>query len=361
MAKEGSDRRGKQPAGGKASKKRIESVLSGLNASRATVVLNPASGAGAGRRISDELQKTLKDLGLGFDFKLTEGPGHAKEIAREAGENGYGTVIAVGGDGTVFEVINGMMAVEEEDRPVLGIIPAGPSCDMCLTLGIPQDWITASTFLVSGRKRSMDVGRIEYVSDEGPRTGYFANVAVLGFEGEVAERANGLPGTIKKAVGPTAAHLASLVVSFSAFTEKDIELVVDGEPHRVLATSVAVANCKFFGAKMCIAPEAECDDGLLDVVVIGAGFGRPSVEGEPADRERRHSLIEKGTARLKMARYLPRVYRGTHLDDESVMVFRGKRIEVSSDDRLLLEADGQVVGRGPFAAQVINDAIQVVA
>lgn len=350
--------RKKKPARG-AAKVRPEPV--NPNAPRAMLVVNPVAGTGEAVKIWDELQKILRDLGLDFDYKFTEYPEHAIEIARDAAGAGYGTVVVVGGDGTVFEVTNGLMSVDREHRPVLGIIPTGRGSDFCRTIDIPRDWLTACSWLVSGRKRTIDVGWMEYRAPDGVRTGYFTNIAGLGFDGEVTERANNMPEGLSKAVGGIGTYLLSLAVTYASYKEKDIELHVDDEVYRVLATTCVIANCKFFGGKMCIAPDAICDDGLFDIVILGAGYGKPAIDEPLGTPTPHYSILEKAVGKIKMARNVPRVYKGTHVQDESVMVLRGSKVKVISEDRLVLQADGEVIGEGPFTAEVIKGALDIIA
>jgi diacylglycerol kinase (ATP) len=331
------------------------------NASRAMLIVNPVAGNGEAGTIWDELVTTLRDLGLDFDFKFTERPEHAIEIARDAAGDGYGTVVAVGGDGTVFEVTNGLMAVERDRRPKLGIIPTGRGSDLCRTLKVPRDWVTAASFLASGNSRTIDVGWMEYRAEDGVRTGYFVNIAGLGFDGEVTERANNMPEGFSKAVGGIGTYLLSLVVTYARYKDKDVELHVDGEVYHLLATTCVIANCKYFGGKMCIAPDAICDDGLFDIVIIGAGYGKPALDEPVGTPPPHHSAIEKGIAKVKMIRTIPAVYRGTHVDDESVMVLRGSKVKVVSKDRMVLQADGEVIGEGPFTAEIMKGALDIIA
>ena len=332
------------------------------NAGRAMLIVNPVAGAGAGLKMWDELQLALKDLAFDYDHVFTERPGHAIELAKEAASSGYSTVVVVGGDGTIFEVTNGLMAVERAKRPVMGVIPCGRGSDYCRTLEIPQDWRVAASMLLSGRKRTVDVGWMEYVNNEGkPVEGYFANIAGLGFDGEVTERANNMPDRTTKALGGIGTYLASLLITFANFKEKDVELHVDDEAHRVLATTVVIANCQYFGGRMRIAPEAVCDDGLFDIVVIGSGGGSPILDQPPDTPLPEHSWLERTLAKVKMATNVPRLYRGTHVQLESVKTLRGRKVKVLSDDRMVLQADGEVIGTGPFQAELIPAALDIIA
>ncbi len=333
----------------------------GPNARRAMLIVNPVAGTGEAVEIWEDLQETLRQLGLDFDYSFTEHHGHAVEIARVAAEKRYGIVVVVGGDGTIYEAVNGLMSVGREGRPRLGVIPTGRGSGFCRTVEIPRDWLTAASLLVSGRHRAIDVGWMEYRTADGVETGYFTNIAGLGFDGEVMERANDLPDRLTGVVGGTGTYALSLAITYARYREKDVELHVDGDEYRVLATTVIIANCRYFGGRMCVAPDAGPDDSLFDVVVIGAGFGPPVLECASGQAPPTHSRIERGVARLKMARNILRVFKGTHLRDESVMVIRGSKVKVSSDDRILLQADGEVIGEGPFVAKVIPGALEIIA
>lgn len=331
------------------------------NELRAMIVVNPVAGNGEVLEVWEELQETLRDLGLDFDYRITERRGHAVEIAADATGKGYGIVGAVGGDGTVFEIVNGIMSVDGDKRPALGVIPMGRCSDLCRTLDIPRDWRTAASLLVSGRRRLIDLGRMEYEEDGKAGTSYFANIAGLGFDGEVTERANEMPEKLSKVVGGIGTHLLSLLITYARYREKDIELHVDDRMYRVLATTVVVANCRFFGGKMCVAPDAVCDDGLFDVVVIGAGFGPPAVDLPADSQPPSHSRLERSLARARMAKNVPKIYRGTHVEDDSVMTVRGRKVRVVSDDRLVLQADGEVIGQAPFVAEVLPRSLEIIA
>ncbi len=332
------------------------------NASRAMFVVNPIARGGAVAKISGELHKTLGELGLDFDLKFTEYHEHGIEIARDAAEKGYGMVVAVGGDGTVYEVVNGLMSVDRDRRPKLGVVPVGRGSDFCRTVGIPRDWLTACALLVSGRKRTIDVGRMEYMSQDGARASYFANIAGLGFDGESTERANNMPLVVFRVVGGKGAYLLGLFLTYASCSEKDVELHVDDKAYRVLAIACIIANCKYFGGKMRIAPDALCDDGLFDVIILGAGFGNPMIDGPTGVPAPRRSMIEKGVAKARLAKnVLPRIYGGNHILDESVRVLHGSTVKIISPDRMILQADGEVVGHAPFTAEIIKGALDVIA
>jgi YegS/Rv2252/BmrU family lipid kinase len=325
------------------------------------IVLNPVAGTGEALSIWGDLRETLRDLGMEFDHRFTERRGHATVISAEAAREGYGMVVVVGGDGTVFEAANGIMSARIGMRPALGVIPTGRGTGFCRTMDIPSDWQVAASLLASGKRRSIDVGWMEYVSSDGVRTGYFTNIAGLGFEGEVGERAESFGEGLTKVVGGRGTRLLSKVITFARYREKDVELHIDDEVYRALATTVAVANGRYLGGRMMIAPDALPDDGMFDVVVIGAGFGPPLVDLPPEAAPPEHSTVERSVAKARIARNMPRLYRGKHVEDSSVMITRGRRVKVISDDRMVLQADGEAIGVAPFTAEVIPKAIDVIA
>ncbi|MBN1288705.1 MAG: diacylglycerol kinase family lipid kinase [Actinobacteria bacterium] len=324
------------------------------------LIVNPKAGDGTPVRIWDELQIQLKAGGVDYDFVFTRFPGDAAGLAEKACSQGYGLVVAVGGDGTVYEVVNGLMAVPRKKRAVLGVIPCGKGGDFCRTVKIPQDVRSAVSLLSSGERSVIDAGRMSYRSNGNDRTGYFINITGLGFDAEVTDFANHVPDWIAATIGGTPVYLISLLVTYITYKERDIQLEIDGSRVRVVATSVIFANCQYFGGRMWIAPSAEPDDGLFEIVVLGAGYGDPIVDLPPGESVPPRSIGRRLLAKLRMLRNIPGVFKGKHVEDPSVIVLRGKSVKVTSADRLLVQSDGEVIGEAPFAAEVIPKAIELI-
>lgn len=157
---------------------------------RHKIILNPQSAKGATRRRLPEIQQSLNELGLVYTFSLTERPWHAAELAREAIVEGYDVVVAVGGDGTVNEVVNGILQCQEEKvgDAVLGVLPVGRGNDFCFASGIPLDFKAACQTLAKARVRTLDAGRI--LGEQHTHIRYFGNGVGIGFDAVVSRVAN---------------------------------------------------------------------------------------------------------------------------------------------------------------------------
>ena len=323
------------------------------------VIVNPAAGDRSAEKMWEQIEPALRDLGLDFDSRFTEERWHAAEMAGEAARNGYGAVVAVGGDGTVHEVVNGLMTVDGR-ASIAGGDTRRTRSELCRTVGIPRDWQVAASLLLSGRRTTVDAGRMEYLSAGGRRSGYFINAASLGFDGTLREGPTCCLSA-RKSVGSTGTYLIGMAASLSSCRENDVELHVDEKIYRVLATTIFVANCIYSGGRFRMAPDAAPDDGLFDVVVFGAGPGSPLLDLPPESPPPARSRLERYGARARMAANIPGLYRGTHVDDPSVTVMRASRVKVISDDALALRVDGEMPGTDPFTAEIIPGAIDVIA
>jgi diacylglycerol kinase (ATP) len=241
-------------------------------------------------------------------------------------------VVAVGGDGTLFEVVNGFF---DGARPIptsstLGLVQVGTGGDTRRTLGIPLDVHAAIRVLISGHQRALDVGRVTV----GSKVWYFIDIAEAGIGADVSERANRMP----KFLGSSTYFIATLA-SLVGWKHKLLHVVVDGTIRRDLTgQAVVVANCQFYGGGMRIAPGAIPDDGMFDVIVEGP--------------------IGKLEAMLKARK----LYAGIHLEDpglkRNLELLHGAKVEVSSPDSILVQLDGEVVGSLPAVFEVVPGALR---
>lgn len=300
----------------------------------ALLIVNPASQGGAVQRVWPDVERRLR-AHIAFQCVQTEAPRHAVELAARAGAEGYTSVVAVGGDGTIHEVVNGLMQAPAASRPVLGIIPLGTGGDLRRTLGLPTNVVAAAKIVAAGHARAVDVGWVTYTNHQGvEERSAFINVASFGVSGEVVRLVNASKKRLGRLTFAAATAKAAL-----RYQNKRVLLRVDDEP-AVAATinTVAICNGKYFGGAMRIAPDADVADGRFDLVVMGD---------------------------LSLAQVLlqgPRVYAGTHLSLANVTHRRAQRVvaeATESDDRVLLDIDGENLGRLPATFACEANALRV--
>ena len=302
---------------------------------RTLLILNPRSRNGATGRRADSLVRRLRE-GLGpLEVERTRGPRDAERIAREAVRAGWERLIVAGGDGTLSEVATGLLASGLGGYAAIGALPLGTGGDFLRTLGVPRDLEHAIACLREGKPRPIDAGRASFVDASGrPASAHFVNVASFGVSGRVVElvsrhprRLGGRPSFLLGALRAIARHRSEAVS-----LRVDGELVQDGP--LVLA---AAANGRYFGAGMQIAPEARTDDGLFDVVAV------------------------RGMGRAQLLRRLPLIYRGAHLRDPAVRVWRGRIVEaLPRGAPVPLELDGEPLGRLPARLEMLPAALMLI-
>ena len=297
------------------------------------IIVNPVAGNGRVGKGWPRIAQLLRERRVPFSHDLTEGIGHAMELTREAIAEGYRTLIVNGGDGTLNEVLNGMVvAGAVEAGLALGAIAGGTASDFVRTLGIPFDDQTSCDRIVAGRGRLIDVGKIVYGSGEKQSTRHFLNVAGVGFDGEVAERTN----RSSKALGGTIPYLTSLLATLFTYRNKHVEVSLDDQSFSQCVNSVIVCNGRYFGGGMYVGPDALLDDGIFDVIVLG------------------------DLGKLEFLANVPKVYKGTHLSHPKVSSFRSKEIRVISRERMFIQADGELIGEAPVVFGMIPGGLHFI-
>jgi diacylglycerol kinase (ATP) len=291
-------------------------------------LVNPASGNGATGRRWPELARRASALGLEGDTLLSERPGHLIELARGAVDSGAKLVVAVGGDGTLNEVVNGVAGRGVE----LASIPLGTGMDFGRTYRIPTKFDDAVRVALEGETRVVDAGRVTYrtwAGDTAER--YFANVSSVGMSGAVAQRANGM----SKALGGKVTFFYALTRVFLEWQNTEVTVRLDEAERRGRMHDVIVANGVWHGGGMKLAPDAAPDDGQFDVVLIG------------------------DVSRVDFLTTAPKIYKGKHVHHPKVEVLRSKRVEVDAPVQLPIELEGEQVGTTPATFQVVPDALRV--
>lgn len=295
------------------------------------VVINPM--ASNGKALSDykeKIQSLLKKELGDYDEKFTKAPGDAIEIARQA--RGYGKIVSVGGDGTLNEVVNGVM-LSGADIPV-GMIGVGTGNDFSKTFGIPNNYEVMVKKIAGDNVFLSDVLEVEYRNFEGKQQKRYAiNVIGAGFDADVTARMN----KSKIKVRGKLTYLMSFLIEFIKAKSYSLSLNIDGKERPINCFLVAFGNGKFFGGGMKACPSAVPDDGKLDVMGI-----------------------EK-MSKLMLLYHFPKIYKGQHISVPTVFETPAKYAEIHSADgrKVMFEIDGEIIGTLPLKISVKPKALRV--
>lgn len=285
-------------------------------------IVNLTAGRGKCERIWPQIEQYLRQLGFYVKVYFTQGIGHATQLARNLAENNNQQIVAVGGDGTLHEVANGLV-----DYPniTLGVIPAGSGNDFIRSLGLhPDDWQTACQIIMRGDSKVIDLGQIN--------GSYFINVAGVGFDAAVANCAN-VWG--KRYFKGTMAYIAALLKILWNFQQVPIRIELDDRIVKTKGWMVSVANAKYLGGGMKVAPQADMHDGLFDICVLG------------------------NCSKWTFLRAFPQVFQGTHLNHPAIKVYRTKDVTIEAANPLLVQADGEIVAETPIHFSILPAALRV--
>jgi YegS/Rv2252/BmrU family lipid kinase len=300
------------------------------------LIVNPRSAAGRTGRQFDRIARAVRAALGEFECAFTRQPGDGVRLAGEAVRAGGALVVAVGGDGTASEVIDGLAGSRPRDPdPLFGFIPRGTGGDLRRTLGLPEDLEGAARCLAGRRELVCDLGRVEHVDHAGaPRVRHFANVAGFGIAGVVVREVNrGL-----KIGGGRLSFMLASARALLRWSDQPVRWRADGGPWTEQSiTSLSVCNGRFFGGGMQVAPAARLDDGLFDVVVW-SGLG----------------IADFVTKKRKL-------YDGTHVDLPNTRVLRARVVEAEpvGGARLLLDVDGEQPGTLPARFTILPGALRV--
>jgi diacylglycerol kinase (ATP) len=307
------------------------------------VIVNPSSASGSTGEAWPQIASDLRSQYGSFQALFTKRRGDAATLAGEAARKGAKLIIACGGDGTVSEVANGILSSGKDVE--LGILPSGTGGDFRRTLEIPSQSRAAARVLRTGRTVRIDVGRVSYLDHDGNEAmRYFLGVASCGMSTRVIERVKAggpdwLPANTPKWLGGRISFGASLLQS--ATRSEPTRLVVqldDSHDRHLLVSNLCVANARYFGGGMKIAPDAKLTDGKFDIVGVG------------------------DLSALKIFTSAPRVYLGSHLSMPEVSHALARKITVRPSERdseVALEIDGELPGKLPATFQIIPEALRV--
>jgi diacylglycerol kinase (ATP) len=274
-----------------------------------SVIANPVAGKGAGQRALDKLRILLKSRGIDYVVTITEHVGHATELARAAEGN---MVVAVGGDGTINEVVNGLVG----SGKALAVIPAGSGNDFVKALGVPKDVAAAFGKIVEGKRLNVDVGVVAC----GP-TGSthlsrcFINGVGIGFDAAVAAQTKKI-----KHLSGFAVYLVAVLQTLGRYRSPVFNVTVDEWHRAAQQLLIAIGNGPCAGGGFFLTPRAEIDDGQMDVCLVD------------------------DVSILRILTIMPLVMMGKHLKAKEVKYLRGRRLSISSSDGFYVHADGEIVG-----------------
>ena len=305
--------------------------------SKTAFIVNPHAGNRSTASTWPFIEALAKDRLGPFEAYITKGPGDAVIFAQNAVAEKTRLLVCVGGDGTLNEVVNGIMMNEESVRSelMLGFIPNGTGCDFIRTVSIPQDIEKAIDLIALGSTRSIDLGVLFLKNHKGrDHCRYFHNITSFGLGGEVAQRVN----RTTKALGPFVSFMWATLISVFLFGTKSIRILVDGSFEKEVSVwNVVVANGQYHGGGMWVAPNASVCDGLLHVTIIG-DLTIPEVFFN-----------------------LSKLYNGRIYDIGKVVTLTGKKVAATSDNRVLLEVDGEQPGMLPMLAKIVPGALNIIA
>jgi YegS/Rv2252/BmrU family lipid kinase len=298
------------------------------------LIVNPFAARGQMHQRYPHIEQRLRDAQLEFETTFTERRGHGIQLARAAVDAGFEMIVAVGGDGTLNEVVNGMVhdGKAVNSNAVLGLIASGTGSDFVRTAKIPHDTMLATDhFIRATQITPLDIGEIQCMVEGKPSVRYFANVAGMGFDAQVIARLENMG----KRGGGTIPYYTALLATIVNFHNLHLAIDIDGEKVNGKMNPIVVCNGKYFGGGMMIGPNASVNDGKFHVV-YGHDF----------------SALE-----LLMA--TPKLYDGTILTHPKAVEHVAKTVRVESQERVLIQADGELVGEGPATFRILPNVLKL--
>jgi len=274
------------------------------------IILNPVADMGNAYKVANDLRPIIAEYGRA-DWSGTVYPTHASELAEQAGEQGYDMVVAMGGDGTVHEVVNGLMKIPAQVRPILGVVPVGSGNDFAHSIGVPMDSAQALAHALNNEPSTVDIG---LMTDEHGRKEYFDNTVGVGFDAVVTIRSHKLP-VVRGFLMYLTAVIQTIILNHEPAR---MQLEADGEKWEQTNLMVAVCNGPREGGGFMVAPGARNDDGILDYMLI-AKCSRPM-----------------------MFRLIPEVMNGTHGRFDLVKMGTCRKFSLDSERPVYIHADGEI-------------------
>ncbi|WML34565.1 diacylglycerol kinase family lipid kinase [Clostridium sp. OS1-26] len=285
-------------------------------------IINPKAGKGKALKLIPEIEEEFKNTNEEFLIEITEKVGHATEIVRKYVSKENYRVYAVGGDGTLNEVLNGMINSES----CLGFIPSGSGNDFIRSVykgKLPRNIIKDT---VNGKIKPIDLAKVD--------DRYFINISSIGIDAEVANNAR----NIKKRpfISGKIAYILSAIITILMYKYREIQLIIDNKEIKIKNTLLALANGRYYGGGMKVAPDADLQDGLLDICAIDK------------------------LSRAKMFILFPKLIKGEHHQIEEVTFYKGKKVIVNSEEEVTLNIDGEIVKRKNVTFEIVPGGVKFI-
>jgi YegS/Rv2252/BmrU family lipid kinase len=308
----------------------------------AFVVVNMRSGGGRTRREWKNIHRRLEAAYPHMSLGITQRRGDATALVRTALREGHHEIVAVGGDGTINEAVNGFFDVNGPIAPdaVFGFVTSGTGGDFRKTFGIAPGYEAAIARLKSAPAKPVDIGRVNCLTSKGaPTHRYFINIASFGLSGVIVDKVN--RARIAKLFGGSFAFAFHSAMGMLGYKNRAVRLRIDGDFDEIdTISTVAIANGQYFGGGMRVAPNAKPDDGLFDVIVMS------------------------GTSKSQALADMKLIYTGEHLNNPAVRAFRGAKIMAApvAETRhrpVPIEVDGESAGRLPATFEILPRALNL--
>jgi YegS/Rv2252/BmrU family lipid kinase len=301
------------------------------------VIVNPAAGSRSVGRQWPYIKKQLQNAGLLFDHEFTQGSGHTLDIANRAISSGYNYLIAVGGDGTVNEVANEILSSSNPLDIILGIVSTGTANAFSSSLGVTKNNrnIGDHSDLTQQRRVLIDVGIVKYWHHGQPRERFFLNEASTGLAAEIVDAWKSLPKGLGKSAN-SALRTAAAYKALSNHCSRKVRLQVGNEVESIYICAVMVSNGRYCADGMLIAPHASLNDGLLNAIVISH------------------------VSRFEILKIRPALYTGNHIQHPKIREINTTSVSIESDEPLIVEADGEILGECPATFMVMPSALNIV-
>ena len=281
------------------------------------------------------IYRQSREAGLSFDYELTKYAGHAIDIAKRSTDNGYRCLIAVGGDGTVNEVANGILRSTKSGNTILGIVGMGTAHAFALSLGMNEVYTNIFPLLTSQGRASIDVGVVQCQSHGQSIERFFVNEASVGFSAEIVRDWKNLPTRFGHKVN-LALRTITGYKSLTTHRNQKLSICIGNKAESICCCTIIIANGQYIADGMQVAPHASLDDGLLDVVIIG------------------------DVTKYEVLRMRPMLYDGSHIKNAKIREKKTTTVTIESEKQLLVEADGDIIGEGPASFWVMPSALTVV-